>query len=378
VLVNVGLNWYSASGVADSGNRDSMIRWVRNADNSYTHDFSLFEKYLDVVAGSVRQPLPLRLNFWGDVRNDKDNGVIGRKNPDGKFFWYGGSHVVLLDPATGKTQKLEAPPPDSPESVNFWKPAVRGALRRIEARGWTAATVLGHNAYSHQPHAISVSLGKSVWPEGAWGFTAHNGTRNMTWKCADPGVIMPVRFSECVWTEGPMRSRGWRALLQPQQEVWCGAARNHHYDTSLLIVLRDLTEHRLIRGEDGVGQLGVDFFPLPAENGRGFYSIDNMRGGLGPACSTLALLAPGPDGPTATERYESFREGVELCEAILYLERNLLEKQIAGELAQRVELLLEERSNAQIWNWASGRFDRDARLLLLAGEVAGRLLEAKP
>jgi len=175
-----------------------------------------------------------------------------------------------------------------------------------------------------------------------------------------------------------MRSRGWRALLQPRQEIWCGAARNHHYDTSLLIVLRDLTEHRLIRGEDGVGQLGADFFPLLADNGRSYYSIDNMRGGLGPACSTLALLAPGPDGPVATERYESFREGVELCEAILYLERALQEKKIAGELARRVDLYLEERSNAQMWNWTSGRFDRDARLLLLAGEVAGSLREVKP
>ena len=37
-------------------------------------------------------------------------------------------------------------------------------------------------------------------------------------------------------------------------------------------------------------------------------------GWVAPGRSTLALLYPGPDGPVATERYEMFREGVELCD----------------------------------------------------------------
>jgi hypothetical protein len=94
------------------------------------------------------------------------------------------------------------------------------------------------------------------------------------------------------------------------------------------------------------------------------------RGTGGPTSSTLALLAPGPDGPMATERYEMLREGVELGEAVLHLERALLEKKIVGELAARVNRCLDERDEAFLKRWPSGRSGRDRLLLALAGEVA--------
>jgi hypothetical protein len=116
----------------------------------------------------------------------------------------------------------------------------------------------------------------------------------------------------------------------------------------------------------------VDFFPFKAPNGR-MTTVGCGRGTGGPENSTMALLAPGRDGPLPTERYEALREGVELGEALIYLERSLLEKKIGGELEARVNRYLDERSEAFMNRWPSGRAERDRKLIELAGEVAAQL-----
>ena len=142
-----------------------------------------------------------------------------------------------------------------------------------------------------------------------------------------------------------------------------------------------VSEHRLVieevvrAGYDGVSEFGVDLFPLKKPGG-GYYVPAGGRGTnwAWPGRSTLALLAPGPDGPVATERFEMFREGVELAEALLFIERAIQEKKLSPALQQKAEKALEERSLAFIKNWFLLRdmpgAGEDAKLLGLAGEVA--------
>ena len=112
------------------------------------------------------------------------------------------------------------------------------------------------------------------------------------------------------------------------------------------------------------------------------------RGVYGPGdpdAQVAAILAPGPDGAVSTERFENFREGTELCEAILYLEKALAGKKISGELEQKVNRYLDERGEVFIKYWYTrrasvwdagqklsiiGQVERDARLLALCAEVA--------
>jgi len=86
------------------------------------------------------------------------------------------------------------------------------------------------------------------------------------------------------------------------------------------------------------------------------------------------MLYPGPDGPVATERYEMFREGVEIAETLLFIEQAIQAKKLSPELQQKVEKALEARSNAFIMDWFTIRdmpgAEEDAKLLGLAGEVA--------
>jgi len=72
----------------------------------------------------------------------------------------------------------------------------------------------------------------------------------------------------------------------------------------------------------------------------------------------------------ATERFETFREGVQIAEAILFLQRALQSKSIGGELAQQVDRYLDERGQAYLREWWSGWPARDERLFELAQKVA--------
>jgi hypothetical protein len=58
----------------------------------------------------------------------------------------------------------------------------------------------------------------------------------------------------------------------------------------------------------------------------------------------MMMLAPGPSGAVATERFEALREGVQICEAILFLQRGLDSGKLSAALAGRANKVLDDRA----------------------------------
>lgn len=352
------------------GNQESMVRWIRKADGTFDYDFGPFDKLLDLAADTVGKPFTLRLNCWGEFGRDGENGAAGQ--------------VSLLDPASGKLEPMDQPTFGTEESYKFWKPVIDQALKKIEARGWRDVTTFGHNTYCYPVKTPIVDVAYKLWPKGQWAYTAHNGQVGMRFGTSEKGVSMPVLTSLCVWTEGRLSPRGSAVLLQPRPSVWCTLARTRHWDRSPLVIVRNLPEEAILRGQDGLGDFGGDFFPVENPNRKGrYFNLGTGRGtGGGNNASTRSLLAAGPDGPVASERYEMFREGVQLSEAIIYLEKSLKEGKISGELADKVNSYLDDRGTTFIRDWydrggayinrwtIANEFQSDARLLELAAEVA--------
>jgi len=46
------------------GNDESMVRWIKQADGSYKHDFSIMEKYLDAVEKHQGKPTVICFYVW--------------------------------------------------------------------------------------------------------------------------------------------------------------------------------------------------------------------------------------------------------------------------------------------------------------------------
>ena len=324
---------------ASPGNAEGLVRWIKQPDGSFKHDFSAFDKYLDMVAESVGKPFPLLLNCWRGLE------------PSEKNRW-----VSLLDPATGKISRMKQPA-DSEEALALWKPVFDEVLKKIKARGWLDVTALGWISTHGGPSGDVPALARQLWPDAVWGIMSHSVNRDYK-DGANPWV--KVRYARTVYSYGFPSVRGYRELLQPQSVFLCNTYRWSWNDSTPLNDQRRVGEDIIMSGRDGISEFGV--------NGGG------CGWPAGPEVSQMAILYPGPDGPVATERFEMFREGVELAEALIFIERAIQEKKLSPELQQKAEKALEARSEAFIKDWFTIRnmpgAEEDAKLLGLAGEVA--------
>lgn len=136
-----------------------------------------------------------------------------------------------------------------------------------------------------------------------------------------------------------------------------------------------IERYALRRGYDGVGVFGADVFPVKRPLG-GYITPEWGRSMSIFECTTRALLYPGPDGPVATERFETFREGLQLCEAIICVRRAIAQDRLSAGLRERAERHLGvkgERETASERGWFGARYmqaEEDARLFELAEAAA--------
>ena len=347
----------------------TMFRLVPKKDGKgYTYDFSIAEKVFDLIEKTMKAPLPLQINCWGDDRKRDKNKKVYRA------WAVSNKHVPVLDPEKGNLSSVDNPPPGSEENYKFWKPILDELRTRIKKRGWLSAAALGHQSYCWQPAPAQVDIAHRIWPDAVWNFSAHSGTLNGRFK-GTKNLVMITRYSECVWTAGKPRHRGYRRLLKPGRDksIWNYSARNQHSDNSSLFRLLLKPEDMILRGHDGLGYMCTDFLPIKHPKRKGHYYLLNTKVGNVLGNSTRSFLAAGPDGPVATGRYEMFREGVQICEAILYLQRTLDAKKITGDLAKRVNAYLDSRSQFFLKGWHVNRSQSDRKLFALTAEAAGQI-----
>ncbi|MHC4916803.1 MAG: glycoside hydrolase domain-containing protein [Planctomycetota bacterium] len=359
------------------GNSQSMVLWIKQPDGSYKHDFKKVDRYLDVYEKAAGKPAIVCVNVWGFF-SDKNKA----KTPPLK--------VSVLDPATGKVSDVEQPPYGTPENAAFWKPVLGGLRERIEKRGWFDVTAVCFTSYCYFPTKKMVDVYHGIWSDGRWMNSSHSNPRS--WK--GTSVTMPVPYSEWVWGCGGLYNPDApRSRVKVYPSPWKkGSERievgNPRVGTGIIGVLRDyspLTAYRFITeaamqgGIRGVGRVGGDFWPLDLGDKRGrLYPMCDSQFAVGPVNNSKALLSPGPDGAIFSERLEMFREGVQVSEAIVLLQKAAE----AGKFdAARLKKLLDDRArhylrtrpgqNGSWWSMeCSGWQARDRELFKLAAEVA--------
>ena len=372
VLANLAVDFYGKT-----TNPESLVRWIKQPAGGYKYDFASFDKYLDTVARTLGKPWPLRLNCWGDPLSETDF-----------YRGYGAPAVSLLDPKTGKLERLAQPKLGSKESLAFWRPVFAEILKKIQARGWLEATTIGFNSSHVRPTPAMVDVAYALWPTGVWSWGSHIAERGAVFVGTDTNHVMKVRHSENPWAggglggPGSIRTGHAMANVGPPVDIFRNSpretgiflCRSQFSDNSPLTYLRRMGEGAILTGYDGTGDFGANQFPLKRGAG-GYYCPIAGRGTEWHGVSTEALLYPGPDGPVASERFEVYREGMVISEARLYVLRAITEKKLSPELLQRASRYLEQRSQGFMF-WFGNRYmqsEEDAKLLDLAGEVARAL-----
>ena len=336
------------------GNERSMVLWVKGGNGKYTYDFGLLEKYLDLAQKKMPKPTFVVCGVWDSCMHCYAPAAMKRKGPK----------VSVRDARTGKISNVDGPKYDAPESIEFWKPVLRGIRDILARRGLADRMLLGYAA-DVLPNKKIVENFHKVVPQAAWQSTRHGG-RGCE-HLAGESTRVPVKYHANVWggwdNHDPdcMRIYGWKYPARPSLRTWLD---RDLFDASPIPQFRTAAEQSLLANRRGLGQIGADFWPVKGHDGRPTHTMvgrfpGTSEGNLGIYAGQL--LYPGPNGPVPTLRYVMLRENIQECEARIFLEKLLTAKPcpVPEEVAKKCQAVLDERTR---WHRVQLRVSGEARL----------------
>ncbi|MDD4891594.1 MAG: DUF6067 family protein [Phycisphaerae bacterium] len=372
------------------GNDHGMVRWVKQADGSLKPDFAIVEKYLDLVVKHMGA-VPVVVFYAWDIDLGSTMFYAKTQVSDENIK---GATVSVLDPKTNELSYTTAPKPGTPESQAFWKPAFDGMREVLKKRGLEKSFLVG-TASDMRPNKLIVGDFKAVAPDVPWACCSHGFANELQGQ--------PTRYVASVWGSGrptdPAKKRmyGWQEktrLIMTFGRSGCGGIGK-------LSPGFPLAQHRLALegclagGIRGYMRFGADFWPVfKNDRGRAARLVDRFFGWGGLSMTdtnTCAILAPGKDGPVATERYEMFRECAQECAARISIEKALLDPasraRLGEEAAKGYQAMLDERTLTLATEVAEGKCtpqiaealgrkvipERSEKLYAAAAEVAKKL-----
>ncbi|HUT56297.1 MAG TPA: glycoside hydrolase domain-containing protein [Phycisphaerae bacterium] len=341
------------------GNEESMVRWIKKG-NGYTFDLSVMEKYLDVAQKNLGKPKMVVFYVW-------DVFLLASRGPQGQaFVRYGrgrnpdqraaradqGPPVTVLDPATGATSMVSLPPYTAPESKALWRPLFVEIRKSLARRGLAKAGMLGlfQDAWASKGE---VQFFKEIAPTFPWVIHSHGNIPTDRMVFGIQKIAYDARYYQCRFADmagNKATATGTSLFGWKQKELIARFDREHDLDSATATLWRYRCETNITGSQRGVGRIGADTWPS-IKGGRG-----NRRGRVfnrypesnwGGLNMVSSVLAPGPNGPVATNRFVNLQEGVQECEARIAIEKALsapgLKRRLGDELARRAQKLLDDR-----------------------------------
>ncbi|MFB3893178.1 MAG: glycoside hydrolase domain-containing protein [Phycisphaerae bacterium] len=370
------------------GNAESMVRWTSKEGGGYACDFTVMDRYLDLVQKYLK-PKVVCLAVWdtfleGGTYNGPDEYMPDDTRKDRKEHEGQGPEVTTVG-ADGKIGKIMLPLYSDAAAKAAWKPMLEELRLRMKKRGLESAMALGLVSDSRPSKAV-VELFKDMLPGVPWVEQAHTRSKDLY------GV--PIGMEVDVWPpkfphDPAVPLYGWK-----QPGVFLHFIRGS-MDPYPMTAHRLMAEINIAGSQRGVGRLGGDTWLVLRDN-KG-QRVERLSGERYPRSYwrnlniATSFLHYGPDGPVSTERFELACEGVQECEARILIEKALTEPALAArlkpELANRCRKLLEDRTEAMLvgtscmflgdhftsnvanpqWAWCRGPGQAGARWFLSSG-----------
>ncbi|HUW55493.1 MAG TPA: glycoside hydrolase domain-containing protein [Planctomycetota bacterium] len=323
------------------GNAESMVRWIRTGENTYRYDLKPLERYLEIAEKHIGKPRVVCLYAWDIFLEGSHNTFgagLGEPVP-----------VTLLDPATGKTEEIPLPSYTTPEGKALWTPLLKEVRELLRKHGLDREVMLGL-MFDFTPSKETLAAFAEMAPGLPWVIHCH-GTGEANIRGAPIGYkahVWAVRFPK---DPGEGRTYGWQA--KPLFAQFPRGRWNQRHLTNY----RLLGEMNIAAQQNGFGRLGADFFPaLQDKRGNRFSITGRFPKSTRPYGNLdiwSCLLKPGPDGALSSHGFEMMREGVQECEARIFIERAILDKKIDGELAERCQEVLDERTRSMLRGYST-------------------------
>ena len=401
----------------NSGDSESMVRWIRKADGTYDYDLTIVDKYLDAAVKNMGKPKFVAFTAWEIYLSTPAKEVTNR-DPRSESSWQAarwdlrgkGPAATALDPKTGQTSTFNLPRFEEPNALGIWKPLFDRLHKDMAKRGLEDTMLLGMASDMWPNKEEMVTIDKA---SGSlrWINHTHQGPRGAPLA----GGLGRVAYTAYVWpNEYPGDPRKPRAYGWQRPELNVEFRRFGAFNEWLLPTQVIFPEIQITGKQRGLGRIGADFWAVMKD------SKGQRRGRVGDrypqsmwhSCNlSTHMLNPGPNGPVATSRYEALREGMQSCEARIAIETVLTDDvqkaKLGADLAARCQQLLDDRiwvnlkgfSGLQLtgrqyttythygsifyynaggaggayWYAGSGWQDRQQQLYTLAGEVQAKM-----
>jgi hypothetical protein len=335
-------------------NEQSMVRWIKQADGSYKHDFSILERYLDTAVGHLGK-VPVVCLYLHDYGFRLESAKMPPVVPC----------VTEVDAATGKLGELKPPDWGTPQAQAFWRPVIDGARAILAKRGLDKSVMFGMAANGWVLKECCADL-KSMYPDIRWVDRTHYYQATV----GDAKVKQPVGLSASVagvlgifYDPDEVGTRyGWREVGQdrninfPRLGNVPGAVFGSYLPTYRLFAegthLSGGARWKSARSSSGTGHIGADFWPVLKDDKGGPPRHMGNRYVFWHSLSISevirAILSPGPDGPAATARLQIMRESLQEAEARIYVQNAVLDAdesaKLPADLAARCKDLCDERT----------------------------------
>ena len=342
------------------GNEQSMIRWIKKADGKYDWDFSVMDRYLDTAQKHLGTPKLVVLQVWEVYMNTKEStgrrfGLVLEKNQKNT----GGAPLVTFVDAAGKTENGTIPKLNDPVSKPIWQALLAKVRDRLKKRGLEKTLILGMFTDS-TPNKEDTKFFLDIAPDMGWVQQGHNAFQHLhgmaevaytaTWwsqRFADDlvnrrsgAVGKSTRGEPAVMTS----LLGWN---RPRLDAYYPRMTNERHPISYWRFLCETA----ITGDfyRGIGRVGADYWPAVkrTDGRRAGWVNDRFIEVAGYLHSLHSyVLEPQPAGPAAMNRLVALEEGIQECEARIYIEDALVNKKLAQrapDLAKRCQEALDDR-----------------------------------
>ena len=401
----------------NSGDSESMVRWIPKGDGTYDYDLSIVDKYLDTAVKHMGKPKFVAFTAW-EIYLATPAKEVTNRDPRSEASWQAarwdlrgkGPAATALDPKTGQTSTFHLPRFEDKTAMAAWKPLFDRLHKDMAKRGLEDTMLLGM-ASDMWPNKDEMATIDKASGSLRWINHTHQGPRGRPLS----GGLGMVAYTAYVWPNrypgDPRvpRTYGWK---RPELNVEFrrgGCLNDWRLPTQMIF-----PELQITGSQRGLGRIGADFWPVGRDKRgrRRGRPGDRYPQSMWHSCNlSTHMLNPGPDGPVATARYEMLREGMQNCEARIAIERVLTDDaqkaRLPADVAGRCQQLLDDRlwqalkgfSGLQLsgrvyttytrygnifyynaggaagayWYAGSGWQDRQQQLYTLAGEVQRKM-----
>ncbi len=327
------------------GNAETMVRWIDRGEGSYRYDFSIMDRYLDLVEKHQGKPAVVCFYVWDTFLGPVGGYRWGQDRFKAGHTAYGnrGPEVSLLDPGTGKVTKLQLPRHADPRSVKLWRPLLVAVRDRMKKRGWENVMTLGLVS-DRVPRKETIAFFKEVLPKIPWAGNSHV----ILDKHRAEGLVLKYQSEvyDGNYVPDPSGARfyGWKSPGRGRWRNidWVAQFPRALHDGYPLTTFRFLGEINLLSGYFGFARMGADFWPV-SEPGRarpgrrvryGKLSERYPKSSWSQLNIKTTLLEPGKNGAVTTARFEMLREGLQQAEARIFIEQTLDNKALRARLGE--------------------------------------------